>query len=430
MAFQPFQGFLKGVAGGLIIRLSATGLGFVTTWLIARHWGAEVLGAYTFALTWVTLLAVLAGLGLTTLVTRTTAVERSREADCPGGALLLFAVRASFVASVPLMSIVMLLAQWMARGEDIALWRGLWAALPLVPLVALLQIFQAAARGWGRAVLGQVAELFLRPLGFLVVVAAAVFYGATQAGVELLFLGQIGATGAAVIVAIVIVRAIGSGKLFGRPQAGEGRAWLTEARPFFASTLLYALSTQIDTMLLGALGGAQELGFYTIAWRLAALIGFSLFASNAVLAPRFASLHAQGQRLEIARLARSAAVLTSLVALPVAGVYGFFGAPVLGLFGADFVGAQPVLLILAAGQLFNVVTGPVGLVLNMVGQERAVVRALSVSVAVNVILNLVLIPRWGGVGAAVASTAGFVVWNVLLLRVLRRWFQADPPAIA
>jgi O-antigen/teichoic acid export membrane protein len=77
------------------------------------------------------------------------------------------------------------------------------------------------------------------------------------------------------------------------------------------------------------------------------------------------------------------------------------------------------LVILCVGQLVNATMGSVSAVLNMTGNERDAMRSVFISATVNVLLNLLLVPRWGAVGAAIATSTTLIVFNVMMWRLVR-----------
>ncbi len=78
------------------------------------------------------------------------------------------------------------------------------------------------------------------------------------------------------------------------------------------------------------------------------------------------------------------------------------------------------LAVLAIGQLINAGLGAVGFLLTMTGHERETARVLWQTTALNVVLNLALIPLFGAVGAAIASSTSLAIWNVVLARLAWR----------
>ena len=73
-----------------------------------------------------------------------------------------------------------------------------------------------------------------------------------------------------------------------------------------------------------------------------------------------------------------------------------------------------MLFILAFSKLVSAGIGSVGPVLNMTGNEKCVIKALVVSLFLNVILNIILIPFMGAVGASISYGVSIILWNFVL----------------
>jgi O-antigen/teichoic acid export membrane protein len=102
------------------------------------------------------------------------------------------------------------------------------------------------------------------------------------------------------------------------------------------------------------------------------------------------------------------------------------GKPLLGLYGPEFAAAFVPLVLLIGSQIVNSLTGSVGFILTMTGHEK---RAAAVTAAAGVLhlsLAVVLIPRWGLVGAAVANSVAAIAWNLTLLVMVWRTLAINP----
>jgi len=118
------------------------------------------------------------------------------------------------------------------------------------------------------------------------------------------------------------------------------------------------------------------------------------------------------------------------VGLPVGVMLIVAGGPILAVvFGGDFRRGHAALAILCTAQLVNVGTGSASLLLNMAGHERVTARSLMWSAAANVILNALLIPAFGIVGAAMATAATMIGWNLALWRQVRNRLHVDPSVL-
>jgi O-antigen/teichoic acid export membrane protein len=167
-----------------------------------------------------------------------------------------------------------------------------------------------------------------------------------------------------------------------------------------------------DTIILGIFRPAREVGVYQVATRLTVLATIVLLPIATSFAPQIADLYRRGN---LERLARLYAVVTSWtlrLSLPGFIVLVLFPRPLLHIFGRGFAGAATVTVVLAVGQMFDVATGPTGYMLVMSGRPYLTMANNVFALALNIGLNLVLIPRYGIKGAAVAWALSIALINV------------------
>jgi len=165
-------------------------------------------------------------------------------------------------------------------------------------------------------------------------------------------------------------------------------------------------------ILLGIWGTAAHVGLYAAANRLAALVVFATMPVNRMLAPKIATLWAENDHEAFHKLARQATWLMLAVSVPVALVLVLMPDLMSKVFGEEFDSATPILLILALGQLFNAVTGPVRSMLVMSGHEQEHrLSSIAGGLAI-VITGVALIPEMQANGAALAAAAGLIVNNM------------------
>ena len=113
--------------------------------------------------------------------------------------------------------------------------------------------------------------------------------------------------------------------------------------------------------------------------------------------------------------------ITTIIVATIAVILVIFGKYLIHmLFGVDFEPAYYPMLILVGGQLINCVAGSVGMVLNMTGHEVQALRGSTLCGLFNIVACALLIPRWGAMGAATASAASLVLWNLLMLYLVKR----------
>jgi O-antigen/teichoic acid export membrane protein len=175
-----------------------------------------------------------------------------------------------------------------------------------------------------------------------------------------------------------------------------------------------------DVLVLGMYRDAGEVGVYGIALRLSLLTAFVLSAVNVVVAPQFAALHAQGDVAALKRLAQQSALWTSAAAAPAILVLLLVPDLILQIFGPQFKEGAGALRILAIGQLVNVATGSVGMLLVMTGHEKVMRNIVAASAALNLLANFLLVPRYGALGAATSTALSLAFMNIVSWFMVRK----------
>lgn len=185
------------------------------------------------------------------------------------------------------------------------------------------------------------------------------------------------------------------------------------AWPFLLVSATGIIAANIDAVMVGWLGNATEVGLYTVAARIAMLTIFFLQVSNSAISPKLAALYAEGKIKEMSKMVqRVTGGLIIVAAVPLI-IFLLFGEGILSLWGADFKGAYWVLIILSAGQFFNIGTGASGLLLVMCGFEKLHAYITISSIVCNLTICYLLIPPFGALGAAIGMAASVTIENIV-----------------
>lgn len=404
---------IKGTVGSFGLSIAHAGLGFLSHLLLAQFLGKTGLGIYTYAFSWVELLGITATFGLPQLLIREVAVYQTTAAWGLLRGLLRWATRLVLALSIGVALVAAGMAWIIAKGDEQGMAAALGLALLALPFMSLRSVRLAAMQGLRRVVLGRMPEALLAPIFLMLFLVGAYFWSGRALSVSAAIVMQ--------ILATTITFLIGSGLLLCiKPQEINAAVaeyqkghWLRSAIPFMLLLEMNNINARLDILMLGAIQGAAEVGIYTVARRGVGGIIFMLGAVNSVLAPLVASLYAQKNMRLLQRLIIKSARVASLFALVVTLGLFVFGKWFLLLFGKEFVQGQQTLRILSIGMFVNATMGSVGLLLNMTGYERYTLLSVGCSLILNGLLNLVLIPKWGANGAAIATTGSMILWNVL-----------------
>ena len=205
-------------------------------------------------------------------------------------------------------------------------------------------------------------------------------------------------------------------ELSARPLAGP---LIRFSAPVAGMVLTGTLLLWVDTLLLGAFRSATEVAAYGIVVRLVAAATGVLATVIQIFGPFVTQLVTRGDLSRLRGVLHTATRWTLLLSAPLLILLMLVGPGLLGLFKRPLGSAKVGLVVLAAAFLADALTGPVGHVLTMSGRSGLNLANNAAAVAGNVALNLVLIPRFGIVGAAISWAVAIV--GVNLVRIIQVW---------
>jgi O-antigen/teichoic acid export membrane protein len=199
------------------------------------------------------------------------------------------------------------------------------------------------------------------------------------------------------------------------------------AAPLLASTLVWLLMESSDAVLLGYFRGSEEVAAFRAVLVVALLNQGVTFTFALFYTPSLSRLYAEGHRHAIRDLYWRSTLWVTLLSFPVFLLTCSFAPSVTaGVLGDRYAGAAPIMALLALGFFFHAALGFNGLTLRVFKKLRYCVLVDLAAALLNVVLVLVLIPRWGVYGAAVGTSATMVAHNVLK-QVGLWWHTGIPP---
>jgi len=288
------------------------------------------------------------------------------------------------------------------------------ASLALVPLL-LLALLQGTAAGLHRWKLVAVERLITAVVR-LVALSALALTGRldVQAAVVVLAFSP-------ALAALAYLPIIRRGRMtLPCGAAPTSRAILAYAWRIWIGSISGVLLTRIDQTVMVPLAGAYDLGLYVVAVTIAEL---PLVINNAVREVTFSSDAAQGSDERLTLASRLSSLVTLGAGVGV-GVTAWWWLPL--LFGSDFSGAYPVLLILIVAVVLGNPGSVAGVGLSARGMPGRRSLALVLACVVNLALVFLLVPLLGAMGAAVATLAGNVVAGNLNIFFLWRHYGVRP----
>lgn len=277
---------------------------------------------------------------------------------------------------------------------------------------------------------GQVALQGFNRLGYsatvqssnaLVRMVVAIALAAAGLGALGAFLGYVAgaAVGAAVGLGILYTRFYREYDAAPRFEAGLSRRLLEYSVPLTATRGANVLDKQIDIVLVGVFLNPAAVAFYTLAKQ---ITDFALAPADSLgftISPNFGEGKAAGDVAELRELYRTALEHTLLLYVPAAAGLTLVAGPFVTLVvGADYAGAAPVLQVLAAFVVLQAITNVTSDGLDYLGRARSRAIAKGGTSVANFLLNLLLIPTVGIVGAAAATVATHTIYVAVNLGIV------------
>jgi O-antigen/teichoic acid export membrane protein len=298
-------------------------------------------------------------------------------------------------------------------------------AFACVPLCALSDVQDGIGRGRGWMTVGLMPPYILRPLMLLACMTAAHFLGlptdaSTAAGAAVI------ATWAAALLQMrLIQRRFAAADISRQPRQYDFRRWFRVSLPLMVITVCDLALQNADVLIVSAYLTPTEVGMYFAAAKTMSLIMFIHYAVGSAVASQFSALKARGDHESLKALVRDAVNWTFWPSLAAAVVILALGKPLLWLFSPQFTEAYPVMFVLAIGFLVRASMGPAEFILNMLGEQQLCALVLVVSAVLDVALSFALVPVFGMIGAAVATSVALVTAAIMNNVVARRRLELE-----
>jgi len=177
-----------------------------------------------------------------------------------------------------------------------------------------------------------------------------------------------------------------------------------------------------DKLMIGNMMSAESVAVYEVAFRFSMGVSITLMAINSISSPKFAEKFASDDIKGMGKIAMQSAKIIFWTSVPIATILLIFPKFFMGLYGSEFLIGFEVLRWLIIGRIVNALSGSVGNLMQMSGQQKTYMNILFVGAVINVILNYNLIPKYGINGAAFASVASLSFWNLSMVYMVKRKF--------
>ena len=429
---KDFAELFKGGGISFILRFGGLAVGYLLTLVIANLFGAKGLGDYVLAITVLRLFTLLAKLGLDTTSIRFIASFASQDKWTS-----IFKFRKQVVSILSISSVAASLLMY-------------FLAIPIADLInAKYEYIQLNA-------------FFVLPMTFFMlhyqslrglkrIAEFSFFYRMAQAlfsVISIVILYQFFTTSDvpvyAYLISVLIVSLLSfisfrywlnkrsKGKESAEQEIMSYSTLLKISIPLMFAQSVQFIMAWTDKLMLGAIDtpnvvngittNIEEIGVYYTAFKLSMFAAVALMAINSIASPKFAEMFAKNDMEGLKKVIHQSTKMIFWSSAPLVIIFFIFPEFFLGLFGEEFKIGVTAFIFLSCGRLFSSFSGSVGNILQMTGNQNIYARILLFGAILNVLLNLILIPRYGINGSAITSMSSLIVWNLSMVLVVKKKF--------
>ena len=381
-------------------------VGLLTLPVFGRVFSEAEYGVLELATVTLAALAIVADVGLASASQRSW-FDYTDEQHLERRVVMSTAIIVSLAASGTICAALVLarepVSEWLFAGQQYTTVVVLLAAaLPLTILAQLLrELMRLRFRAWNYMMSASLGAAITGFLG-----AGAVLF--LDAGLDGVLWGIVIGTGAAALYGLVVVRA----DLGASVSSGELRTMLAYGLPLVPAALAVWALTFIDRIMLGRLSDLAQVGEYAVANRVAMPLLFAVAAFVTAFSPFILAAHSEEPDKEKQIRARVLIYLTAGLVL-MALALSLFAREIIEIVAPRFDEAYRATGLVAAGLVAFGLSTVTMTGLAITRRTGHVAVAAAVAAAVNIGLNLLLIPPWGMSGAAAASLVAYAVLATL-----------------
>lgn len=412
--------FLQVAKGSALILLGlilARVLGFLRQFLVIRMLSPKYYGLFALSLTIINIIIIVSFLGLYQGAQRFIAYNMDKN-DYPK---VTGTIRASMwitsTASVFFMVLLMVFASSLSRFFAKPELKSLILIMaPMVPFQVVAVMITAVFLGLHNPA----PKVWIEDIGFGVTSIIAVLISLSIArSLNSLAIAMSASFFLVLLISMYVYRSrfpLDMRTLHASPVTKQ---LLYFSLPLFLSSALYVAMGNTDTIVVGHFMASDRVGFYNVAFLLMTLIPIFYVAVSIIYLPVATSLIAKRAQTESLRLYQSSTRWSFILTVPLFLTFFLFPTQTLYLlFGGRYTVAATALSILSLGAFINAFLGPNNYALIAYGETRMVLYGSLTATAIDIVLNLLLVPRIGISGAAIATASALGVANIMYSSLL------------
>lgn len=399
---KPSNLFVYNTAGATTVKLISAPLLFANQIIIAKLLGAGNYGNYVYVLAWMNMLVMISKFGFDVSTIRFVSVytfqakwELLRGFNDYSRKIIL---ALSTISGVGLA----VAAFFIRHRVSCDFFSSMLVAAIILPLMSFLQYQLGLLKGFGKVTAALFYEDIIKPFIMMSVVVVAILEFEIRPSSTLVMLIYLSAIALLFLMASWQIYKLNPLRSRNASTKLQPSLWRSTSGFLLLSACFNFALFQMDTLMVGALGGTTQAGIYNVACGLVRVMILIPLAVAAVISPVAASNYSESNRTELQRLLSISLTITSLSSVLILAFLFLTGNWLLNMVGKEYIEGYTALCILSVAHAGNALAIPLLSLLNMTDNHIHVFRIFGCASALNLVLDVALIPKYGMIGAAVA----------------------------
>ena len=395
------------------LRFFSALIAFIFTIILTKTLTPNDVGVFLYQLTIVSIAAVFSRVGLEAIMVKNVSINNKNILESTSHAYLIIII--NLIVSLLISIIFYMISDYIFKDESLVSFKLF--IFSIVPMVINFMMGELA-KGKKSPKVATLIQVIIAPLIFIfIILTSSESLNLTAVVGSYLQSTVIGFFISAMIVLYKFSHELDSFKV----KLIKIKHLLLTGLPLLIATSLGLIIAWSDTIIIGAYSTYEDVAIYSIAVKISLIMTLVLMAVNSIVAPKYAQLYAENKIDLLAAMAQKASSILTIIALTSFVVLLILSSYLLQFFGEEYMGAAYLLYVLLIGQLVNVSTGSVSLLLNMTGHQKILMKISIISAVINIVLNILFFYFWGLIGVAIATTFTIALSNILQMYQVKKY---------
>lgn len=406
-------------------------LTYVYRILIARSFDPEVYGLFALALMVVSIALMIAGIGLPDGLLRYLAFYRGKKRYRQ----ISYLFRSAFAATLMTSLIIAILLYMLAETISLRIFHNS-LLIPFIrffsitiPFSVLASILLSTLLAFEKVAWNSFLNNFLQNFVKVMLLVIFIFLGLK---IDAVIISYVMSAVLLFVAAYFVTRRLvpivyRRQSLAAKEKSKVIREVLAYSWPIIFLGAIYTLFNWTDSFVIGYFMTARDVGFYNAAFTLLALFGIAPEIFKQLFFPLIVKEFSRKNMLMIRELSQQVSKWIFILNVPLFLMFFTFPGVIINVvFGKEYLAAEGVLRILAVGGLLSSLSAMLTNLLSMKGKSRLILANTIFISLLDLVMNIILVPKYGLYGAAVSTTFNLILLNVILFAEVKHYVGIVP----